>query len=295
MISSFSRRAALVLVLVSAAGCSANGAENATDGVPVQTPTPHSMAQLHLPLESYLLDYRHEAEREVIGLRWRDACVKANGFTPLSMTAGADQAEAAYVRIWQYYDTRRYALSDMTTARAYGYQLPPDNMSAKPVSLGSLSAPLRDTTTKCDREADERELQQGLSVDQTLADTALHLKSEDFTESQSDARVISVFTKWSACMARKGYSYAVPLDAAEDRRWKQPGQGTPAQAGPEEINSAVAEVGCVYETNVLGVCFAVEAEYENRDIAKNAQALTKLKAQSELAAKRIDEVWSRSG
>jgi hypothetical protein len=296
MISYSRPRTVLALVLVSVAGCTPSGAGNAKRDVSVPTPTPTTMTQLHLPIESYLLDYRHQSELEVIGLRWRDACVEAKGFTPPTTTDNADQAAARYVRLWQYYDTRRYAISDAATAREYGYQLPPLAFgSAKPVSLGSLSEPLRDATIKCDREADKEEQREGLAVDQKLSATALNLKSKDFTASQSDPRVHGIFEKWSACMAGEGYSYAAPLDAANDGRWKQSGQGIPAQASSQETNSAVAAVGCVYETNVLGVCFAVEAEYENRDIEKNAGALTKLKAQNNRAARAIDKLWLRGG
>jgi hypothetical protein len=258
------------------------------------------MAELHLPLEVYLLNDQHKGKLEVLQFRLRDSCVKAKGFTPPPMSVTGEQAATGYVKLWRFYDTRRYAISDLATAREYGYHLPPfTSGSAKPISLGSLSKPLQNAMIQCTGEADKKE---GLSVSQSqgkIGDIATDLKAKDFTESRSDPRVLDVFKKWSACMTQKGYRYATPQDAAKDGRWKDSGQRTPeaikAEVTPEETNTAVAEVGCVYETNVLGVSFAVEAEYQKKDIEKNAEALNKLKAQNQQVAKNIDQLWAQSG
>lgn len=300
MFSSFARgTSAALLVLASTAACSSGGSGAATAGAPVATPTPKAMAELRLPLEAYLLDHEHAGKLEVLLLGLRDACVREKGFTPPPTGVTGQQAAAGYVRLWQYYDTRRYAISDRPTARRYGYHLPPFTQgTARPVSLGSLPKPLREAMTTCEGEAAEEQQAKGLSPGQKQSDFAAEIKAEDFRASQSDPRVLAVFRKWSACMGRKGYPYATPLDAASDGRWKLSGRRTAAalraEVTPQEAGTAAAEVDCVYETNVLGVSFAVEAEYENRDIEKNSEALAKLKAHNERAARNIDQLWART-
>ncbi|MFF7128198.1 hypothetical protein [Streptomyces sp. NPDC008240] len=261
------------------------------------TPTPKSMAELHLPLETYLLDHEHAGKLEVLLLGLRDACLRDKGFTPPSTNVTRQQAAAGYVRLWRYYDTRRYAISDRATARRYGYHLPPFTRgAAAPVSLGSLSKPLRQAMTTCGERAAEEQQAKGLSPGQERSGLATDLKARDFRASQSDPRVLAVFRKWSACMGRKGHPYATPLDAAADRRWKLSGRRTAAalraEVTPQEARTAAAEADCAYETNVLGVSFAVEAEYENRDIEKNAEVLDGLKADNERAARNIDRRWA---
>ncbi|MEU6656990.1 hypothetical protein ABZ904_48800 [Streptomyces sp. NPDC046900] len=304
MFSSLAPRAALTLLLVSAAAaCSAPSGADTPDNAPMPTPNPTSMAELHLPLEAYLQDYGHQAKLEVLRFRLRDRCVKAMGFTPPPMTTTGGRAASDYVKLWQFYDTRRYALSDMTTARVYGFHLPPfTGGSAKPISLNSLSVPLQHALEKCDDQVAAKEKQAGISVghkESDLVDVASGLKAKDFLKSQSDPRVLDVFKSWSSCMAQRGYHYATPQDAAKDQRWTQSGQRSreaiEADVTTEETGTAVAEVECVYSTNLLGVSFAVEAEYERNDIEKNAETLTQLKERTDRDAKKIDELWVRSG
>ncbi|TWV53592.1 hypothetical protein FRZ03_09605 [Streptomyces misionensis] len=262
-------------------------------------PTPKSMAEVHLPIETYLLDYEHQGKLEVLYSRMRDQCVRDKGFTPPATSVSGERAVGRYVRLWRYYDTRRYAISDAATAREYGYHLPPFTRGSKPISLGSLSKALRNAMLDCGGKAAKR---QSVSVGEDKSgfeELATNLRAEDFTHSQSDPRVRDVFRNWSACMAQKGYHYPTPVDAAKDGQWKDSGQRTPealkAEVTPRETRTAVAEVECVHETNLLGVSFAVEAEYENKDIEKNAEALNKLKARNERAAQKIDELWAQSG
>ncbi|GLY79256.1 hypothetical protein [Actinoallomurus iriomotensis] len=155
---------------------------------------------------------------------------------------------------------------------------------------------------QCSEEAEKKILRENLSASQKpneIGDIATGLKARDFKESQSDPQVLDVFEKWSACMAQKGYHYAEPQDASKDGRWKDSGQSTAeaikAEVTPAEIQTAIAEVECVRKTNMLGISFAIEAEYEKKDIEKNAEALNKLKAQNDQAARNIDRLWAQSG
>ncbi|MFF5475582.1 hypothetical protein [Streptomyces achromogenes] len=298
MFTSLARRtSAALLVLASTAACGSGGGP-AAPSVPVATPTPKSMAELRLPLEAYLLDHEHAGKREVLLFGLRDDCVRKKGFTPPPMSVLRQQAADGYVRLWQYYDTRRYAISDRATARQYGYHLPPFTQGdAPPLSLGSLPKPLRVVMEVCERAAAEEEQREGLVAGREQSDLAAQLKYKDFTASRSDPRVLAVLRKWSRCMARQGYSYATPDSAASDGKWKESGERTAvalrAEVTPRETRTAMAEVDCVYRTNVLGVSFAVEAEYENRDIEKNAEALGKLMAANQRAARTIDRLWAR--
>jgi len=87
---------------------------------------------------------------------------------------------------------------------------------------------------------------------------------------QSDARIHAVDRAWSSCMARHFYHYATPQQV-EGRRWRSP----PNRA---EIATAVADVACKTQTNLLNTWLAVEAAYQQALIGQNLAALSQLQA-----------------
>ncbi|MFJ5829700.1 hypothetical protein [Streptomyces sp. NPDC093089] len=81
-----------------------------------------------------------------------------------------------------------------------------------------------------------------------------------------------MFTKWSAYMKEKGYSYATPVAVLEDSAiFESP------TAGSREINMAVADVQCKKKHNVVGVWSSVEMAYQNVAIEQNAEELSEIK------------------
>ncbi|MER7702940.1 hypothetical protein ABTX81_08595 [Kitasatospora sp. NPDC097605] len=93
--------------------------------------------------------------------------------------------------------------------------------------------------------------------------------------SKTDDRVLAVFRSWSECMKSKGYDYADPIKVLDDPRWTSP---TPTDV---ERATAVADVACKEQTNVVGVWFTVEAAYETQLIEQNAPALAQVRKDNE--------------
>ena len=87
---------------------------------------------------------------------------------------------------------------------------------------------------------------------------------------QSDPRVLAVQRLWSACMARRGFSYKSPAQAAE-HNW-------PAAPTAAEIVTAVTDVRCKTQTNLMNTWLTVEAAYQQALISQNATSLSGLQA-----------------
>jgi hypothetical protein len=87
---------------------------------------------------------------------------------------------------------------------------------------------------------------------------------------QTDPRVRAVIRAWSACMARHFYHYASPSQV-EGQHWRSP----PNKA---EIATAVADVTCKAQVNLLNTWLAVEAAYQQALIAQNLTTLSGLQA-----------------
>src|SRR6516162_3118525 len=90
---------------------------------------------------------------------------------------------------------------------------------------------------------------------------------------------------WSACMAKEGFSSPDPSSF-----WQQaltalgqlppPGQNTSSPPGPpteaqnkQQIAMAVADANCTLSSDLAGVYFAVQANYEQQFVSANKQAL----------------------
>jgi hypothetical protein len=87
---------------------------------------------------------------------------------------------------------------------------------------------------------------------------------------QSDPRVLAVQRAWSACMARHGLIYKTPAQATN--------RGWPRTPSPAEIATAVADVQCKTQTNLVNIWLTVEAAYQQALIGQNASSLAQLQA-----------------
>jgi hypothetical protein len=68
-------------------------------------------------------------------------------------------------------------------------------------------------------------------------------------------------------MRAAGYSYDSPMAPAADPRFRGP-------LSPAETGTAVADVDCKGRTNLVGVWFTVESEYQRPLVHDHAAALT---------------------
>jgi hypothetical protein len=86
----------------------------------------------------------------------------------------------------------------------------------------------------------------------------------------SDPRISVVNKAWSACMARHFYHYSSP-SRLQASHWPSP----PTRA---EIRTAVADVKCKTQVNLLNTWLTVEAAYQRALIGRNLTALSQLQA-----------------
>jgi hypothetical protein len=112
------------------------------------------------------------------------------------------------------------------------------------------------------------------------------LRLESFERAQADPRVRKVFAEWSSCMRASGYVYATPF---------RPAFNLAAPPTAREVHAAKADVACKYRTNLLGVAYAVQADYQNALIASHAQPLAAIKAQVKEQQQALTAVEAKYG
>ena len=201
-------------------------------------------------------------------------------------------------------NSRRYGVTSDAQVATWGYHAPnslsgatdskdaPDGWHPNRLEAlvaygnGSGAASLRDDagvglpSGGCYGEAWSK-LADGQVVDPDLVD---NLAQQASTLTESDARVISAFARWSDCMDVAGFAYATPW-AANDAGWDM---SKPASA--LEIATARADVECRTSTNLVGVWSAVERGYQEELISYHRSDLDRIANQlsaQESAADRV--------
>src|ERR1019366_4852313 len=307
-------------VAAMAVGCGSHGpAVRPTAG---PTPSPSSAAQLQLPIAAYEFSAAQSQEEQYVKQRLVQACMATYGFSYLPELSSSTITNG--VQILQEFNSRRYGVSDGAAARSYGYHIPAWAAGSGPRGLkaqfsraellvldgpatgpGTRSAsgsqsPASGQGTKlptggCEGRANSELLAAGIN-DQSRGNgggasaLAEDIEGQAFAQTQSDHRVLAVYTAWSECMRQHGYDYSTPFKAAADPQWNM--SVPPTQT---EIQTAEADVSCKFRTNLLGITYAVESDYENAAIAKNALALAQLKSQVAAQAKKLEYLLARYG
>jgi len=110
----------------------------------------------------------------------------------------------------------------------------------------------------------------GPIIGEPVPDPVPQIAAQAVTFTQSDPRIHAVDRAWSTCMARHFYHYSTPQQV-EGRQWRSP----PNKA---EIATAVADVTCKTQTNLLNTWLAVEAAYQQALIGRNLATLSQLQA-----------------
>ncbi|WP_020137135.1 hypothetical protein [Streptomyces sp. 351MFTsu5.1] len=187
---------------------------------------------------------------------------------------------------------RRYGITDPALAARLGYHFAPDarqrtteeSSAARPDAdaLAVLTGRAADGTPApgrhhglavpeggCQGQATAR-LTGGLPLGNDPLASEINIVS--YQKSRADPRVRAVFRAWSACMRKRGYSYAAPTDApGKDPRFTGP---TPTR---QETALAEADVACKRQTNVIGVWFTVDTAYQRRMMASKGPELAHAK------------------
>ena len=110
----------------------------------------------------------------------------------------------------------------------------------------------------------------GPIVGEPVPDPVPQIAAQAVGFTQSDPRIHAVDRAWSRCMARRFYHYSTPQQA-EHRQWRTP----PNKA---EIATAIADVTCKTQTNLLNTWLAVQAAYQQALIGQNLATLAQLQA-----------------
>jgi hypothetical protein len=291
---------ATIVVVMGAAGCSARGPSAVA---PVPTPTPTSFAQLQLPINAYALTDLQTAQQQSIGSRLVHLCMAGFGFNyPPPSMAGPTAAQLAAAL--QAGGSRLWGVSDPVDARTYGYDLPTGELSPesrpppKKIPLPQAEQAVLDGSAS--PGSNGRRIPAGGCADQAQRELAAagigyqgsqlvpDIAAESFDKTLANSRTLAVFAKWSACMRAHGYDYSSPLAPPADFNLNVP----PTQA---EIQTAVTDVACKFKTNLLGVTFAVQSDYEDAMIEQHAQELAKVKDEIDAEARKLARLAVKYG
>lgn len=117
-----------------------------------------------------------------------------------------------------------------------------------------------------------------------LAQLVSRLQLEAFDRSQHAPSTEHAIADWAACMQGRGFTYRTPADATNDPRWSSPG------ATPEEIATAVADMGCKESVGLVDIWYQAEVEEQERVIESNQLALEEIKRAIDAQVERAAEV-----
>ena len=252
------------LTCVALAACGAASASPKSISIPqaVDTPAPvvvfirgsGDMAAVSLPIERYLLTPAQNADINHAMWILTGRCMREHGqsFTiPPELTGQWAGSEVA----------RRYGPTDLDEARRYGYHNPsnPGAGTGEPASISALSA------GGCRGEA-MRELGGGQS--QGSQGLAEQIDLQSYQSSARSAQVIAAEAHWSTCMAGHGHHYGTPGDAFNDPTWRR--SSTPSQT---EVATALDDIRCKWQTNLIGVWVSVETRIQEGEIARHQSEL----------------------
>jgi hypothetical protein len=245
-----------------------------------------------MPLEAYqaISTQQQEALADASN-QLVQTCMAARGFQdtsssspPFSSVTTLEQVEAGGA-----------GLTSLTQARTFGFARPKGagSTSSGPQIIGFVSAAGFGQSLKAGRAYAEALfgfgpgfgggpnghlgcLQQankqvyGALFGEPVPDPVPQIAEQSASYTQTDPRVRAVIRAWSKCMARHFYHYASPSQV-EGHHWPTP----PNRA---EINTAVADVTCKAQTNLLNTWLAVEAAYQAALIGQNLATLSGMQA-----------------
>ncbi|MFJ5966981.1 hypothetical protein [Streptomyces sp. NPDC093060] len=290
----------LLLALTTAVGCAGRQdppSAAAATPVPTPTPGPAQVMSLHLPIEDYMLTPEQTARRGWVHGRIVEDCMKKYGLDfPVGSKPVASAADSVMYR--------RYGVTDPASVATWGYHLPrakssavTDSAALKPSAaeqtvMFARNAERRPVTTYRGRKLPEggcegaaaRRLGTGVGSGSGSGSDGIvaATKSDSFARSLADPRVRKVVARWSACMRTHGFDEPNPMEAGA----KLPSVQR-AEPDRTEIGEARADVGCKESTNLVGVWFAVESEYQNAAITGRPNEFRAARAERDAEISRI--------
>ncbi|MFG1943889.1 hypothetical protein [Nonomuraea sp. NPDC048826] len=246
---------AAVACLLTAAACAAEPELDPSLGL--------DRRPLVLPLDAYHLSPEEEAVVLQAQTELFRTCMARLGFTAPA-AARPEPVDRNH---------ERYLLEDEEIAKSRGYHPPadPGTRAGPEVRTAAYLAAAHGTGRGdgaprggCEAEAHDR-------LVPAPAGEAMRrvtdLKGWSWERSLTDSRTVAVFAAWSSCMARLGHDYPTPRAANNDVAFRT------VEPTAQEIATAVADVRCKRQTDVVRTWAAVEAAYQKQAIAEHRQEL----------------------
>lgn len=267
-------------------GCSSGNANEPTIG---EIPAITDPAEVTLPLDAYESDPEENYDVQLAAWRLIEDCVARFDGT---YTASKPTLDAMQLGPFATPNERRYGLADLDSATVHGYRVSPELLGSQ-TKVGGWSPSeeelvlVRGSTDRprpvdlngdplpeggCSAEAN-RLLGSGVSDNQAHISLPSLLGSEAHELAENDSRVQVALREWSECMSRSNFSYATVWDP-NNRQW-------PTPIEDEEIATAVADVSCKHEVNLIGIWSAVETAYQTQVIHDHQAELDALLADRE--------------
>lgn len=109
------------------------------------------------------------------------------------------------------------------------------------------------------------------------------LATEAWFQAEADPRVVDVIESWSACMREKGHSYDHPLAPLDEFI-------SGDRPSEREIRTALDDVACKLEHNVVGVWHSVELAYQEVLIEQNQERLNDIRGRYEATVRAAAEL-----
>jgi hypothetical protein len=257
---------------------------------PIQVLPVISTATMHLPLDKY----RPDPEQALI-LRRADTLLFQHCMTDLGFRMDLTLPKDVYQKPYR----ERYMLTDETAARTRGYH--PAQPAVVPAADKGITDSFKQAATGtgpprvnghavpaggCRQQAQAR-----LSGAGSPPDAALLTRIQNWAwqQSQRDSRVTRVFTAWSQCMHRAGFSYPTPLAANDDPAFRT------TKVSDHEKSTAVADVACKRDAQVTQVWAAVEAAYEQVAITQESARLENIHAAYEVQLRAAVKALKAAG
>jgi hypothetical protein len=164
----------------------------------------------------------------------------------------------------------------MSLAEQYAFNTPGDLGPAgalSPTSIASLPTAVQAAGNKCFNiviDFNNHEFANSLAGIETM-------NNEISGDVIHDPDFKKATTAWSACMAKNGYTApdADTFAQSQQQRFFLPGSNPSQPAAPTktQIAMAVTDAQCTQSTDLSGIYFAVQADYEQQFVTANQQAL----------------------
>jgi len=199
----------------------------------------------------------------------------SDGIVPLAISIGGSLAFTQPWGSWGYLGTAE--------AQQYGFRVPPGT-ALTVLGLGGGLAASPPSVPAAEQAAADKcgtILQDFSNATQDGALAGIMTLGNDIANDvQNDAAVKAATRAWSACMAKNGYDVDQPQTVSGQELRAMYGNGpvnfgTPISASAEQaqIAAAVTDADCTQSSDLAGIYFAVQANYEQQLVNANQQAL----------------------